>query len=397
MKTSRLSNLPLDGSVPDYAPGIAAAKDRFYWRPPQKDVANGYVIKSVSLEGKAGDGKDMARAARCRELERDLIRWRSDQTKPKIEPHTWGWLIRRYLQDEFSPYRDVKDNTAEEYLWWMETITTAIGEVLIEQTDYERIKRWQVAMQDKGRSVAYIARWFNRLRLAANYGALINPALCGRPREILSGMRFTAPKPRNTAPTEAQITAIIAKADAAGDAMFSLAMSLMWWTMLRPVDVLGQYLGKGDSARWADGLTWNMVSIDAATITKTPSKTEEAMPEALVWDLSPVPELIARLSAIPMEQRIGPVIRQGNGKPFHRRWFNTLYRRYAEAAGIPDHVQMRDTRAGAITDAKSKGATMIQMQHAANHANQATTHRYVRDKGAEVAEVIMLRRTNHQP
>lgn len=397
MKTTRLSNAPLDGSVPDYAPGIAAAKDRFYWRPPQKDVANGYVIKSVPLDGRAGDGKDMARAARCRELERDLMRWRSDQTKPLIEPFTWGWLIRRYLHDDFSPFRDVKANTAEEYRWWMETITTAIGDVLIAQTDYERIKRWHVAMQDKGRSVAYIARWFNRLRLAANYGALINPALCARPKEILSGMRFTAPTPRKVAPTEAQITAIIAKADAAGDAMTALAMSLMWWTMLRPVDVVGQYLGKGDSARWADGLTWNMVSIEAATITKTPSKTEEAMPEALVWDLSPVPELIARLSAIPVDQRIGPVIRQGNGKPFHRRWFNTLYRRYAEAAGVPDHVQMRDTRAGAITDAKSKGATMIQMQHAANHANQATTHRYVRDKGAEVAEVIMLRRTNNQP
>lgn len=397
MKTSRTSNTPLDGSVPDYAPGIARSKDNFYWRPPQKDVENGYVIKSIKLPGKHGDGLDLDRAARCRDLERDMIRWRSDLAKPLIEPFTWGWLIRRYLHDELSPYRGVKGNTAEEYKWWLEAITTAIGEVLIEQTDYERIKRWQVAMQDKGRSVAYIARWFNRLRLAANYGALINPALCARPKEILSGMRFTAPKPRNAAPTPAQIEAIIAKADAAGDHMFSLAISLMWWTMLRPVDILGQYLGKGETARWADGLTWNMVSIEAATITKTPSKTEEAMPEALVWDLSPVPELIARLSAIPAEQRIGPVIRQGNGKAFHRRWFNTLYRRYAEAAGIPDHIQMRDTRAGAITDAKSKGATMIQMQHAANHANQATTHRYVRDKGAELAQVILLRKSNLQP
>lgn len=393
MKTSRRSDLPLDGSVPDYAPGRVQAKDKFYWRAPPYDLKNGYLINNVPLDGRDGDGQDMARAVRCRELERDLIRWRADSDKPKIEPFTWGWLIRRYLHDEFSPIREVKSNTALEYRERLEVIDAAIGEVLIAHTDYERIKRWQVAMQDKGRSVAYIARWFGRLRLAANYGALIKPDLCKRPADILGGMRITSPTPRTVAPTSEQIEAIIAKADAVDDAMFALALSLMWWTMLRPVDVIGQWLQDDDGKpRWADGLTWGMVSLEEGAITKTPSKTEKHMHEALTWDLTAVPELLDRLAAIPTEQRVGPVIRQGNGAPFQRRWFNTKYRRYARAAGVPDEVQMRDTRAGAVTDAKSAGATAIQMQHAANHKNPATTQRYIRDRKAEVAEVIHMRK-----
>jgi hypothetical protein len=377
---------------PSYAPGLFKIRNTFWWRACRPAIAQGYMKKPVKLPGVEGDGQDDARKAKARDMCRDVLRWVDEQDRPKITPNSWQWLIVRYRQDEISPYRDVKPNTRASYDFHLRRWEEAIGAITLEATDYTAIKRWQKAMEAKDRTPHYIKGMFTMLRVVASYGRALRVPGADDVQAILSSMRFRSAAPRQASPTEVQIAAIIAKADEAGDAMFALGLSLQWWLTLRAVDVRGQML----EGRWGDGLTWGMVAKDMSAITKVPSKTEKSSAEPMVWSLTQLPDIRARLAAVPEDERIGPVIKRKGGKPFDRYLWSKRFRLYRAAAGVPDDVWLMDTRAGAINHAKTAGATPIQMQHAANHANFSTTDRYVRGRNAAANQVIELRRTSAQ-
>lgn len=367
-----------------YAPGLARDGETFWWRATRADIKAGYKIKTKRLAGETA----LDRAAECRSLTRELLQWRTGA--PKVQPFTWAWAIARYKSDEMSSINDVKSNTRAGYIeqlgGWLKSKTFA--DTLIADTTFEVMKRWKKAMEASGRSDAHIHRRFTHLRLVANYGLAIKPGLFRDVCSILASgaLKIRSPKPRTVAPTAGQILSVIAEADKAGASAVALGLSLQWWLTLRAVDVRGQWLGD----RWADGLTWDMVDLEARTIRKMASKTERHDARPMEWDLSPLPDLLARLSAIPREERIGPVIKI-HGKPFKVRAYRDQWAKFAKAAGLPADVQMRDTRAGAINDAMAHGADRLQMQHAANHKDGATTERYIRARDAGANKVIQMR------
>lgn len=376
----------LDGD-PGYAPGRVEKGTAVYWRPPKGDVKDGYDIRSYRLSGTFED-----QAAKCRELTRRLLAWR-DGEATKIQTGTWGWIIQRFQTDELSTIHDVKANTAKSYIdesnYWM----AAIPGLKVRDTDFATLKMLKKGMEQKGRSVAFIKRKFTHLRIIASYGLAVDTALFRDICAILEigALKLKAPKARTVSPTPDQIGAIIAAADAAGDTGFALGISLQWWLTLRAVDVRGQWLGPLATRRWADGLTWDMIDLPGAAIRKMISKTEKNDLFEMVWRLDNLPDVIARLEAIPAGQRIGPVIRNKAGAAFERRHYTELFRRYARAADVPDDVQMMDTRAGAINDALAHGAEKLDLQHAANHKSFETTERYIRTRDVGANKVIALR------
>lgn len=372
---------------PTYAPGLRRDGNTPWWRPPVSASKAGYKM-NVNLTGLSEED----RAAKCRALTREFLQWRAG--KPKVTPYTWAWAIGRYLSDDLSPLNEVKDNTRNGYIeqmnGWLASQTFA--DTMIADTTFEVMMRWKKAMVGSERSVAYIHRRFTHLRLVARYGLAIEPKLFAPVCAVLSSgqLKVRAPKPRTVYATPDQVAAIIAAADKAGASAFALGLSFQWWLTLRAVDVRGQWLGKGKARRWADGLTWDMVDLDAKTITKMVSKTERHDSRPMEWDLSPLPDLMARLSAIPREERIGPVIKK-DGKPIEVRTYRDLWSKFAKLAGVPPEVQMRDVRAGAINDAMTHGADRLLMQHAANHKDGATTERYIRARDAGANKVIQMR------
>lgn len=380
-----------DGSDPTYAPHLNRTGQHFYWRPSRAALALGYAMKPVKLP--SGDDSALERASLCRDYTRGMVRWMDSLSeKPKVEPMTWLWLIGRYKADEFSPFQDVKANTRQQYLDDLKPWETAIGSTMIADTDHTAIKRWQKAMKDKGRSTAYIKKKFTMLRLVASYGVMLKAPGAKDVREILSGLRLPSSPRRSVSPTEGQIMAVVKAADAAGDHGFALGILLQWWLTLRAVDVRGHFLKCDDGKRrWTDGLTWNMIDKDITRLSKVVSKTERSNPEPMVFDLTPLADVRARLLAVPLDKRIGPVILRKNGTPFDRKEWAWNWRTYATAAGVPDEVQMRDTRAGAITDAELKGASIRQMQRQAGHASPDMTERYARGEEGLRREVIELR------
>ena len=380
-----------DGSDPLYAPGKVPSRDLFYWRAPRKYIAAGYTSAPTRLPGRQGDGLDAERASLCRQLTIEMLRW-YENDEPKVAPGTWGWLIARYKSDEYSPFQEVAEKTRKGYLERLSIWEEGIGAALVADTDFPTVKRWQKAMIDNGRSLDHIARQFRHLRIVARYGILIEAEGVDRVQAVLGNMRFTAAKPRSQAPTQAQIEAVIAAADADGATAYALGLSFQWWLALRPGDVIGRVEGK----RWAGGLTWDMFSEGCTILTKIPNKTAKRMPQAIEWDLTPLADLRRRIMAIPADQRIGPVVKKSDGSPFTARHWSSLFRRYAGKAGLPAEICSMDVRAGAITDAKTHGATPLQMQHQANHSTGKTTERYVRARSETANQVIALRTMTQQ-
>lgn len=374
----------LDGD-PTYAPGLTWVRETPWWRPTKADVKNGYPIKGVNLSWVDED----VLSAKCRALTRELLQWRAGTEK--VRPASWGWIIALYLTDELSPFWETKENTQASYREVLGRWQEGIGGALIENTNFETLKRWKRAMEQNGRSVAYIHRMFTHLRMVARYGLAVKPALFAEVTSVMSSgaLKVRAPKPRTVAPTPDQIEAIIAAAEETPG--FALGLSLQWWLALRAVDVRGQWLGPKGKQRWADGLTWDMIDLDALTIRKMVSKTErhDAMP--MIWDISPLPDLVDRLRAVPVSRRVGPVVCSKAGKPFTVRHYRDLWEKYRAAAGVPPEVKLMDTRAGAINDAMAHGASRLQLQHAANHKDGATTERYIRAREAGANNVIRLR------
>lgn len=297
----------------------------------------------------------------------------------------WATLIDRYRTDDLSPYRDVKPNTRADYDFALDRWKAEVGKTTITSTDHLTLRRWQRDMEDAGRSLHYIRAMFTKLRIVTGYGVMLKAPGARDVRDILSEMRFRASKPRTVSPTPDQVHAVIAAADKAGHSAFALGVSLQWWLTLRAVDVRGQWFG----TRWADGLTWDM--IDGPLIRKAPSKTEKSAPEVMVWDLSPLPQIMARLNAIPKEQRVGPVIKSRTGKPYRRRQWADLWRRFATDAGVPADVWLMDVRAGAINDADRLGATPVQIRNAAGHSDISMTNRYLRERQIDANNVVALR------
>lgn len=401
----------LDGD-PTYAPGLFRSGKYLYWRPSPHLVKAGYLNKKHPLPGLYGDDRDADRAAMCRAYTRDMLQWASGQQAPKVEEGTWLWLIGRYKSDEHSPFQDVKANTREDYLNTLARLEVAIGSVKIAATDLAELKGWKKAMGDNftARAIAdnldrkekglaprptsatsYVKRGFTMIRILAGYGKMIKATGARDVVDILSEMVIKSPRRRTVTPKPDQVLAVIAAADDAKDAAFALGLSFQWWLTLRAVDVRGQWLGKGDGRRWADGLTWDMFDRDLTTLTKTPSKTEDDMPEELVFDLTLIPDLQARLKSVPQDQRIGPVIKQPNGRPFDRFLWADRYRLYARKAGVPDEIKMMDTRSGALNHAQNLGASPFAMRDQANHSTIETTNRYIRERSENANKVIELR------
>lgn len=384
-----------DGSDPAYAPGLKSVNGHFYWRPPSRYLAAGYTTKNVRLHG-----DDLDRAARCRELTREMMRW-YDNGKPKLAPGTWHALFAKYRADDVSPLHDVKGNTRKTYLVDLAYWEGVLGETMIATMTFVEAKTLLRKMQDRGRSTHFISSKWNALRRFNNYGVALRWKECDEVQKILSQLRVPSPKARNASPTKEHVLAVVAAADADGATAFATGVLFQWRLSLRAMDVRGDFipLAPGDQPsgicsgrrRWSDGLTWDMISADLSKLTKTPSKTEKALPDAIVWDLTLTPDLQDRLAAVPVDKRIGPVIIQKHGMPFDRFTYGDAWRRYAKKAGVPSDIQLRDVRAGAANDAERNGATPLDIKKQLNHASLDTTERYLRETSRGVNNVLRLR------
>jgi len=95
---------------------------------------------------------------------------------------------------------------------------------------------------------------------------------------------------------------------------------------------------------------------------------------------------------VPPDQQVGPVIKDScTGQPFKERRFQKNWRAVARAAGIPDDVMNRDSRAGGVTKGSDAGADLEHLRHRAWNSSVTTTARYSRKTLIKTRAVARLR------
>ena len=393
-----------DGTDHLYAPCISWSGKYSYWKAPAKYVKAGYAVKLVRLAPGTRDDEIQAdRAKQCRTLTRDMLQWWNGQEESALGYGTWKYLIARYKSDQFSPYGDVKENTREVYNYLLARWENVIGHMEIGALDFVTVKKIEQAMKEKGYSISNVKRMFTMLRTLASYGKALHLPGARDVKETLSEMRFASPAARSVAPTRAQIMAIVEQADRAGAYSFSAGILLQYELILRPVDVRGQWLKvRGETSgiirngkRWQDGLTCDMFNDDLSGFEKVISKTQKSLPEPYFFDLAPLPSLRTRLVDLRPEKPLGPVIvTERHGLPWDRHAWSNAWRRFRKAAGIEDDIQLRDTRAGGITEAKQMGVDPYALRDAGQHASINTTNRYARGRSETANKVVKIRNQN---
>jgi hypothetical protein len=114
-------------------------------------------------------------------------------------------------------------------------------------------------------------------------------------------------------------------------------------------------------------------------------------------DFNLYPLALAELQRVPPDQRVGPlIINPRTGQPFIERRFQKDWRAVARAAGIPDDVLNRDSRAGGVTEGADAGADLKHLRHHASHSSTVTTVRYSRKTLTIWAESEFWEELDHQ-
>jgi len=391
-----------DDTDPDYAPCMRKIRDNYIiWRPPALYLKSGYAVKQIRLEGHVGDGNDRQRAQQCRALTREMVEWHEGITNGRREG-TWGWLISRYLSDEYSDLRNVQPTTRSQYVKVLRKIDDAIGEVYLSDTDYPRLMQWQITMRGKGRSVSYIKKWFTHWGLALSHGVKLGNEDCQRIKAIRAEMRIQSPAPRSVTINRGQIDLVIKEADRRGMPHLSLSLLFRFEFMLRGVDVSGEWEpsegregGVQHNGRlWVKGLTWEMFDKNLSKFTKVISKTAKSLPEPYTFDLTNVPDIRERLMAIPKEKRVGPVIVLPNGRPPRDTVLTRAFKVIVRESGLPENLRLSDSRSGGITEAKAM-VDPYTLRDAAQHTQSSTTDRYVRNRSDAANKVVKMRGKRH--
>lgn len=382
-----------DDSEPEYAPCLKEIRPGYYrWVTPPKYREAGYAIKTYPVKGDTLE----QRAAMARELTRDMLSWYDGATNGR-EPGTWGWLSGRYRSDEDSGIWDVQPKTRERYKRELNKIDDIVGRLKISDTNHAMLKSWERAMREKGRSAHYIKSFFTHWGLINTHGILIEVERCKELALIRSKMRIRGGGKRSTYITRDEVNAVVAEADRRGWHMVSLSVLLRFEYMLRGVDVYGQWEPAEDRTggiqhkgrMWVNGLCWEMFTPDLNQFSKVISKTAASNPDPYHFDV--IPEVRRRLLQKPKNQRVGPVIVMPDGLPPKHDIITKRFKTIVRHLELSDDLQIRDNRAGGITEAKSV-ADPFMLRDAAQHTQISTTDRYVRGRSDAANKVVQMRR-----
>lgn len=180
--------------------------------------------------------------------------------------------------------------------------------------------------------------------------------------------------------TREEVNLVVEECDRRGWQHVSLSILLRFKLMLRGNEVYGQWVPREDAQGgiqlhgriWVDGLTWDHVSTDCMSITKVISKTRDTMPEPYTFNVTPLIDIRTRLASTPKSKRTGPAIVDSTGLPPKQGMMAKRFKAVVRHLKLDERMQIRDSRAGGITEAKAM-VDLRTLQHAAQHQNQNTT------------------------
>lgn len=317
---------------------------------------------------------------------------------------TIGELIDKYTTDPDSGYRRLRHVTRQNTDSLLRRIRADIGFVAITEDDFDArfIMRLHEQWMERGVSTAHAL--MAQLRTMATFGAtLLKNKQCRELKVTLHDMKFKNGKAREVIMTVAQSDLIRNHARTAQLASMALAQALQFECAFRQKDVIGEWVPEdepgesdvrciGNRARrlkWLRGVTWNEID-DHLVLRHITSKKLKPVTHHLTLAPAVLDELARAYpgfargdgtydrAALP---KSGPiVVNEKSGRPWRTPEFRETWRKIARSAGIPDHIQNRDNRASAVTEATANGASLEQAKELAGHSDIATTQIYSRGR-----------------
>lgn len=417
-----------------------------YWIAPAKLVDAGFEPKTKRLwpaadqphPGKLTAADRAMIAGACQRLTAETKLWKvgglaANVGKVQVEFNgTVRGLSHAYQTDEMSPFHELRHYVKRYYLSNLRIIEDTIGDRLIANLNIRWLKTAYREWETKKDGTKYRARarmLITMFRILISFGAgLLEDRHCQRMFALVcakeKGVRSLfeikgGRRRREVELTAEQAVAIRAKAHEMGYPEIALAQAFQFELAMRPKDIGGEWLPEsepGDSdirargKKWVLGVRWDeigpghYVDLDGnrqfseLLLTHRVSKsirgrenlaTDEG--KTRTWDLTLSPMIMEELQHWPFKKRTGPLlINPTTGLPFGRDYYPERWRKVADAAGIPQDVQNRDTRAGALTE--SEAAVGLENTRAVGtHSEQNTTGIYIRNENAKIANAAVER------
>lgn len=322
-------------------------------------------------------------------------------------------LINSYRTDPDSPIHGKRFQSRETYLVHLSGIEKSVGARPLSGLGGRDFLRWFDEWKQRPHEAEpHAARAHARIsmvRIIMNFGVVMEVEHCDRLALILSKMEFQNIRPRGEALNAQQATAIRRRAHEIGRPSIALAQAFQFELMLRPKDVIGEWLPIDEPGlsqvndglrKWLFGLDWREVSPDLI-LTHRLSKSLKGRGAVLDpkagktkrFDLKLYPMVMEELALIPPERRTGPiVVDDRHGLPWRNDHYRRAWRAIATAVGVPETVQNRDSRAGGISEgAAAMDGDLEALRKAAGHSKLDTTALYSREQDAATDKVAVFR------
>lgn len=360
-----------------------------YWVANEADVAAGYRPKTVNLAHLV-ETPDIL-AAQCRAFQAELELWRAGHRRdPLAFDGTIKSVLSIYQTHPRSPYHGLKPGTLTPYNHYLGAIEGHIGKCRISEQSGLDVQAWHDVWTSGGKKLAAGIMALAVLEAALSFGKIARLDGCADFLEIVRETRKKLPRPkrRTATMTAEQVTSARAAAHAAGRPSRALAYAMVYESVLRLWDVIGQWWPM-DAAGLSDvidpdrgmkwfGLQWEDVGEDQV-VRYTPSKTAGSTGAAIVYPLAKAPMVQEELRHWPAEVRKGPmIVCEDTGLPYNNQRFSDLWRIDAKAAGIAAGVWARDLRASGVTEGRALGASRDDARKVAGHASERSTEIYDR-------------------
>lgn len=349
----------------------------------------------------------------CLRLQDEMLAWArgGDQAiAGNIFDGTIRGLSRCFQNDPDSPFRTIRGRRT--YLSHLTAIEATVGDRALHALGARDFLRWNEAWSDGGKHVPRAHARMSMVRRLMSFGVTFELYKgqpvdhCLRLKTILAHMEFANAPARSESLTLEHCIAIRAKAHEIGEHEIALAQVIQFELGPRQKDVIGEWLPIADPGtsdiiargkKWLLGMRWEEVGADlwlTHRLSKSlHGKAALADPSAgrtKRWNLALYPGILEEIARLPARPLSGPMIVDhktglpfANGNIFRDRW-----RVVAQAAGVPPHVQNRDSRAGRVTEAiKATGGNVEAVRKTIGHAQAATTQIYNRDDANAEAEV----------
>lgn len=335
-------------------------------------------------------------------------------------------LIDAYQTDPVSPYHELRERTRVNDAGILRRIKGSYGDVVLTDIKNRTLIEWHKIWSKNGEHVPMGHAMMAKVRTVVRFGLLfLEDVECQRLRLVLHDMKFKQGPAREQFLTAAQADAIRAQAHLDERPSIALAQAVQFECTLRQKDVIGEWQSLGEPGisdvlseygKWLRGIKWDEIDANLILIHTTSKKQKKVTVD---FKLAPMVidelrrqypgcitkyqvrdkatgetrvELIVHRAILPAS---GPlIIDEEHGRPYLTENFRRRWRSYARAAGIPDAVQNRDTRAGAITEALACGASKDDVRQAATHSNEQMTSRYARDAPSAAKRSMTARAAN---